>query len=41
MPVLDMSLAKLKEYKGTIYPDFGHEGLPGQSDRVFEFMGGL
>jgi cephalosporin-C deacetylase len=24
-----------------IYPDFGHEGLPGCSDRVFEFMAGL
>lgn len=24
-----------------IYPDFGHEGLPGHSDRVWEFMGGL
>jgi cephalosporin-C deacetylase len=25
----------------TIYPDFGHEGLPGQSDRMFQFMAGL
>jgi cephalosporin-C deacetylase len=25
----------------TIYPDFGHEGLPGHSDRIFEFMMGL
>jgi cephalosporin-C deacetylase len=25
----------------VIYPDFGHEGLPGQADRVFEFMTGL
>jgi cephalosporin-C deacetylase-like acetyl esterase len=25
----------------VIYPDFSHEGLPGQSDRVFEFMTGL
>ncbi|MBI4977581.1 MAG: acetylxylan esterase [Spirochaetes bacterium] len=24
-----------------IYPDFGHEGLPGFPDRVFEFMMGL
>jgi len=25
----------------VIYPDYGHEGLPGQSDRVFEFMSEL
>lgn len=25
----------------VIYPDHGHEGLPGSSDRVFEFMMGL
>jgi cephalosporin-C deacetylase len=25
----------------VIYPDFGHEGLPGFGDRVWEFMGGL
>jgi cephalosporin-C deacetylase len=25
----------------VIYPDFGHEGLPGLSDRIWEFMGGL
>ena len=25
----------------VIYPDFGHEGLPGMSDKVFEFMAGL
>ncbi|MBN1436313.1 MAG: acetylxylan esterase [Sedimentisphaerales bacterium] len=25
----------------VLYPDFGHEGLPGWSDRIFEFMGGL
>jgi cephalosporin-C deacetylase len=25
----------------VIYPDFGHEGLPGKEDRVFEFMCGL
>jgi cephalosporin-C deacetylase len=24
-----------------IYPDFGHEGLPGKEDRVFSFMSGL
>jgi cephalosporin-C deacetylase len=24
-----------------IYPDFGHEGLPGAPDRIFEFMSGL
>ena len=24
-----------------IYPDFGHEGLPGASDIVWDFMGGL
>jgi cephalosporin-C deacetylase-like acetyl esterase len=22
----------------VLYPDFGHEGLPGMSDKVFEFM---
>jgi cephalosporin-C deacetylase len=25
----------------VLYPDFGHEGLPGLSDRIFEFMAGL
>ena len=25
----------------VIYPDFGHEGLPGCADRQFEFMSGL
>jgi cephalosporin-C deacetylase len=25
----------------VIYPDFGHEGLPGLSDRIWEFMGRL
>ena len=25
----------------VIYPDFGHEGLPGFSDKVFQFMGKL
>lgn len=25
----------------SIYPDYGHEGLPGRSDEVFRFMGGL
>ncbi len=25
----------------AIYPDFGHEGLPGMSDRIFQFMLGL
>ncbi len=25
----------------VIWPDFGHEGLPGWSDRVFEFFAGL
>ncbi len=24
-----------------IYPDFGHEGLPGNTDRIWEFMAGL
>ncbi|HEY3376357.1 MAG TPA: alpha/beta fold hydrolase [Armatimonadota bacterium] len=24
-----------------IYPDFGHEGLPGINDAIYEFMGGL
>jgi cephalosporin-C deacetylase len=25
----------------VIYPDFGHEGLPGSGDKIFEFMMGL
>ncbi len=25
----------------VIYPDFGHEGLPGWNDRVYDFLGGL
>jgi cephalosporin-C deacetylase len=25
----------------AIYPDFGHEGLPGHSDTIFQFMMGL
>ena len=25
----------------AIYPDFGHEGLPGFNDTVYEFLGGL
>jgi cephalosporin-C deacetylase len=25
----------------AIYPDFGHEGLPGMPDKVFQFMAGL
>ncbi len=25
----------------VLYPDFGHEGLPGFSDRTFQFMAGL
>jgi len=25
----------------AIYPDFGHEGLPGMSDRIYQFMLGL
>jgi len=24
-----------------IYPDFGHENLPGAQDRIYEFLGGL
>ena len=24
-----------------VYPDFGHEGLPGHGDRIFQFMRGL
>jgi cephalosporin-C deacetylase len=24
-----------------LYPDFGHEGLPGAADSVWEFMAGL
>lgn len=24
-----------------IYPDFGHEALPGAADKIYEFMGGL
>ena len=29
------------EKRYLLYPDFGHEGLPGASDAVYEFMGGL
>jgi cephalosporin-C deacetylase len=25
----------------VLYPDYGHEGLPGSSDRIYEFMGKL
>ena len=25
----------------VLYPDFGHEGLPGSSDRIFAFLAGL
>ncbi len=25
----------------VLYPDFGHEGLPGHNDIIFEFLGGL
>ncbi len=25
----------------VLYPDFGHEGLPGNNDRIFRFMAGL
>jgi cephalosporin-C deacetylase len=25
----------------VVYPDFGHEGLPGSGDRIFQFMMGL
>jgi len=25
----------------AVYPDFGHEGLPGHADTVFQFLGGL
>ena len=25
----------------VLYPDFGHEGVPGHSDRVMQFMKGL
>lgn len=33
---------KIKSKKATvIYPDFGHEGLPGFQDRVYQFMLGL
>jgi cephalosporin-C deacetylase len=33
---------KITAKKSTIiYPDFGHEGLPGFNDKVFEFMMGL
>jgi cephalosporin-C deacetylase len=24
-----------------IYPDFGHEGLPGAADKIYDFLGGL
>ncbi len=33
---------KITSKKGVvIYPDFGHEGLPGEGDRTFNFMLGL
>jgi cephalosporin-C deacetylase len=32
-------IASPKEY--VLYPDYGHEYLPGMNDRVFEFMKGL
>lgn len=33
---------KISAPKDTvIYPDFGHENLPGMSDRVFEFIAGM
>ena len=33
---------KITSKKSIItYPDFGHEGLPGQSDKIFEFMSSL
>ena len=33
---------KIRSKKSVIiYPDYGHEGLPGLSDTVFEFMRGL
>ena len=25
----------------ALYPDYGHEGLPGHNDRIFQFMAGL
>jgi cephalosporin-C deacetylase len=25
----------------VLYPDFGHEGLPGAGDKTFEFLMGL
>ena len=25
----------------VVYPDYGHEGLPGVGDRAFEFLSGL
>ena len=27
--------------RAVLYPDFGHEGLPGFNDMIFEFLGGL
>jgi cephalosporin-C deacetylase len=33
---------KIKSQKALIlYPDFGHEGLPGLNDKIYEFMMGL
>lgn len=31
----------VSEKRVAIYPDFGHEGLPGFNDTVYEFLGGL
>jgi cephalosporin-C deacetylase len=25
----------------SVYPDFGHEGLPGANDEIFQFLTGL
>ena len=29
------------EKRLLVYPDYGHEGLPGANDRIFDFMAGL
>ena len=29
------------EKRYLLYPDFGHEGLPGSTDAIYDFMGGL
>ena len=40
-PEVELTPRKSAAKKMCIYPDFGHEGLPGFNDAIFEFMCGL